>query len=110
MKTDKKNKIVMTTIGLLFIGYLGLYFAYGYDYFEFQEYRRTVMTREQIERFEADVLAGNPIDIESYITGEPDFSNRVSWLGNVLTNAISRVITASTLAVFQTISSYVTES
>ena len=108
MKENKKNKAVFTIVGLLFIGYLGLYFAYGHGYFEYQQHRRTVMTQEQIERFEADVLAGNPIDVESYITGEPDFSNRISRLGNIMTNAISRIITSSTIAVFKSISSYVT--
>ena len=55
MKKNKKNKIFKFIFGLFFMSFLVIYFSELTGYYEYQNYKKTSLTEEQIKKFEEDV-------------------------------------------------------
>lgn len=85
---NKSNvfRIIFLTLVFLFIG---LYFASNSGYIDYQARNKTILTEEQIRKFENDVKENKPIDIENYITDkEEEYDNSISRLSLKLSNTI----------------------
>ena len=78
-------------IVLVFL-FMTLYFSKNNGYYEYQQYQKTLFTKEQIERFENDVKEGRDVSIEDYLEDEVDYSNKMSDIGLFLSKKISGFI------------------
>ena len=87
----KKNNIIKIIFLTLVFLYIGLYFASNAGYIDYQSRNKTILTEEQIKKFENDVKENKPIDIENYITNKEDiYDNNISRLSLKLSNTIGK--------------------
>ena len=78
---------------IIFISFLTLYFSQKTGYFEYEQYKKTSFTKEQIEKFEQDIKDGKEVDITNYLDNKNnDYSNKVSKLGLSLSKGIEKTI------------------
>lgn len=74
-----KENIARIIILILFILFIGLYLVGNSGYYDYEEAKKTRLTKEQIEIFEEDLKEGNAIDIENYLElNKKDYSNIIS--------------------------------
>lgn len=106
----KKNKLLITILVILFLGFCGLYFTYGNGYYEYTQYKKQVLTKKQINQFETDVKKGKRIDVNKYLNIDKPKVNKMANLGNFLTGVIGKITKDATLAVFESMSEYVAKS
>lgn len=91
MKKDKKTKIFKGLFLLLFIVYITIYVSQLTGYYEYKNYQKTILTEQQISRFEADVKNGKDVDINSYIVNtNKHYQTNLSKVGLNLSNTISK--------------------
>ena len=74
MKTNLFNKIVL----ILFLIFLGVYFAGKNGYYESVLHNKKNLTEEQIMKFENDIANNIEVDLNEYIPKEDNNSNFVS--------------------------------
>lgn len=104
---NKKNKNVMFKLifGIFFMSFLVIYFSELTGYYEYQNYKKTNLTTEQIKKFEEDVRNGNQIDINKYlIVDEKKYNNTLSKLASKLSNTISKIVNNGVKYTFKYIS------
>ena len=78
---------------VIFMAFVTLYYSRNNGYYEYQQYKRTIFTKEQIEKFEADVNEGRDVRLEDYLENdEVDYSNKISDFGLFLSKKISGFI------------------
>lgn len=96
MSDKKKNfftYICKLVIIIFFVSFLTLYFSQKSGYFEYEQYKKTSLTKEQIEKFEQDIKDGKQVDITNYLDNkDKDYSNKVSNLGLSLSKGIEKTI------------------
>lgn len=81
---------------IFFISFLTLYLSKNSGYFEYQQYKKTSFTKEQIQQFEQDIRDGKNIDINNYLENEDkDYSNKMSNLGLFLSKKMEKFIKLS---------------
>ena len=74
-----KNNIFKTTIILLFLLFLALYYSANTGLIDYQSKNKMELTEEQIKKFESDIKNNKEIDLEDYITDyEKGYDNNVS--------------------------------
>lgn len=85
---SRNNLIRIISLTLVFL-FVGLYFASNAGYIDYQSRNKTVLTEEQIKKFENDVKENKAIDIENYITDKSDeYDNSISNLSLKISNTI----------------------
>ena len=52
---------------IFFTSFLVVYFSDITGYYQYQNYKKTTLTLEQIKKFEEDVASGKEIDINEYL-------------------------------------------
>lgn len=97
MKREEKVKIYRRIFKfcftILLICFLTLYFSQAAGYYEYDQYKRSTFTSEQIKKFEADVAAGKKVDINEYVsTDNQDYSNKMSDLGYQISDKIGKYV------------------
>jgi len=108
MKKTKKNKIYKFIFIVLFITFLIVYFSELTGYYEYQNYKKTTLTEEQIKKFESDVASGKEVDITDYLTIEDrEYNNNLSNISSSLSNGISNLITSGVDKTFKFLSKLV---
>lgn len=70
-------RVVIGTLGIIF---LVIYFGMATGYLETENRRTTALTKEAMEKYEADLKAGKKIDMNSYLQKEKTYSNNISKL------------------------------
>ena len=86
MKKSNVFRIIFLTLVFL---YIGLYFASNAGYIDYQSRNKTILTEEQIKKFENDVKENRPIDIENYITDkQAQYDNNISRLSLKVSSTI----------------------
>lgn len=101
MKKSKKSKYFFRILFCFFFVFVALLIAYESGYYETKMSNRAVMTKEAMEKFEADVSNGEVVDIKDYLKDESiDYSNGVTKFGNKITNRISDVMTKGLSGLF----------
>ena len=108
---QKKNRVLVSILGLLFIAFLVVYFGGLSGFYEYEQYKKRVLTEQQIELFEQDIRAGREIDVTDYISPiNRDYSNRISSSGVAITNRLEQIITTGINITFRSIGRYVSDS
>ena len=70
-------RVVIGTLGIIF---LVIYFGMATGCLETENRRTTALTKEAMEKYEADLKAGKKIDMNSYLQKEKTYSNNISKL------------------------------
>lgn len=93
MKKNKKNNVFRFVFMIFFISFLVIYFSELTGYYEYQNYKKSSLTEEQIKQFEKDVQDGKEIDLNKYLViEEKNYNNTLSKASNKLSNAISNIV------------------
>ena len=104
-KKKNKNGILKLIFGIFFMSFLVIYFSEITGYYEYQNYKKTNLTNEQIKKFEEDVKSGNKVDINEYlIVDERKYNNTLSKLASKLSNSISKIVNNGVKYTFKYIS------
>lgn len=108
MKKTKKNKLFKFIFMAFFLSFLVIYFSELTGYYEYQNHKKSVLTEEQIKKFEKDVLNGKEIDINEYlVTDNTLYNNKLSKLASKLSTGISSLIESGVENVFKLLSNLV---
>ena len=88
----KKAKLFFKVFFIIcFVSFLTFYISLQSGYYEYNSRRKMTFTKEQIERFEADVKSGNSVDINEYlINTDKDYQNGISRVTLGISNNISK--------------------
>ena len=87
------KKIIYFIFGLIIISFLSIFLSSKTGYYEYQNNKKTVFTEEKIKEFEKDISDGKNVNIKDYITDESkDYSNKVTDLGNNVSNIINNSV------------------
>lgn len=105
MKKNKQYKIFKTIFMIFFFSYSVIYFSELAGYYEYQNYKKTALTEEQIKKFEQDVKGGKQVDISDYIVkNNVTYQNRLSRLTSKLSDGISNIVKSSVEETFKFLS------
>ena len=108
MKKKKKNKIYNFIFMIFFLSFLVIYLAGITGYYEYENYKYTALTKEQIKQFEKDVANGKEVDIKDYlIKNDKRYNNNLSKLSNKLSNGISLLVQKGVESTFKFLSNLV---
>ncbi|MBQ9181314.1 MAG: hypothetical protein IJ134_01560 [Bacilli bacterium] len=81
-KTKTHERIFKYLFFTLFITYIALYFSGTTGYYDYSNYKKTVLTNEKIKQFEQDVKEGKELNLENYLEStSKDYNNKTSSLG-----------------------------
>lgn len=107
---DKRYKAFKWTFTLLFVAFLTLYFSQLTGYYEYQNFQKMTMTKEQIEQFEQDIKEGKEVDIKDYaVNTNKNYRNNFSQIGLKLSTGISDTVKNGIIKLFSSIAGYVDE-
>lgn len=90
------DKIIKFILILVFFAFVVSYIIYETGYYEYKLQNKTVLTTEEMKKFEEDVKEGKDVDLNSYLVEtEKDYSNN---------------LTRSTVRVSTTVNNYLKKS
>jgi L-ribulose-5-phosphate 3-epimerase UlaE len=90
MKGAKAFWIALT---IMFAIFLTLYISQATGYYDYEQYKKTELTKEKIEQFEKDVKSGKDIRIENYVENiDKDYNNNISRMGIKISNTIKNYV------------------
>lgn len=106
MKPEEKKKIINKFLWrcflVLLICFTALYLSEATGYYEYEQHKNMVLTKEKIEEFEQDVKDGKNIDIKNYVDmKEKDYSNQVSNFGMNVSSTINTFVTDGLNSIFK---------
>lgn len=79
----------------LVIVFLVMIFTSSSGYYEYELNKKTTLTNEAIEKFEQDLKDGKNIDIDDYVVkDDKNYDNRISKMGNNISNKIDNIMSA----------------
>lgn len=91
MEKKKKNNWFLKIIGVLFVIYLSLTIAINTGYYEAKVNEKTIVTEENMKKFEEDVKNGREVDIKDYISDTTkDYSSNTSKAGVKLASIVEK--------------------
>lgn len=100
----KKKSLFFKVLCLLFLVYVALSIAYESGYYTTKASNRVLMTKEAMEQFEEDLKNGEMVDLKTYLKEDKvDYSNKITKVGNKLSNSISEVLTNGISGLFKTL-------
>ena len=110
MKMIKKGKIIKFIFYILFFSFLVVYFSELTGYYEYQNYKKAELTKEQIKEFESDVKEGKNVDINNYLViDNKKYNNSLSKLTSKLSNGISNIVFSGVENTFKFLSRLIDE-
>lgn len=108
MKKNKKNNVFRFIFMVFFMSFLVIYFSELAGYYEYQNYKKTTLTEEQIRKFEKDVEEGKEVDLNKYLVIEnKSYKNNLSKISNDLSNAISNIVQDGVENTFKFLSKFI---
>ena len=103
-----KNRLFKVLFWIFFISFMIIYFSEITGYYEYKNYQKTVMTNEQIKKFENDIKNGKNVKPDSYLlTDTTKYDNKLSDMANSLSNSISKIVKGSVENTFKLIGNLV---
>ncbi len=91
MEKKKKNNWFLKIIGVLFVIYLSLTIAINTGYYEAKVNEKTVVTEENMRKFEEDVKNGREVDIKDYISDTTkDYASNTSKAGIKVASVVEK--------------------
>lgn len=110
MKKDKKVKIFKFIFFLLFIIYMTIYVSQLTGYYEYKNYQKALLTKEQIAKFENDVKNGKNVRINDYVVNtNKHYQTGLSKMGLKLSNLMSKLVNKSINSSFDFLANLVDE-
>ena len=110
MKKKKSNRVLNIIFGILFFSFLVVYFSEVTGYYEYKNHKLSVLTQEQIDKFESDVASGKEIDINDYVVIQnKKYNNKLSKITSKLSDGISKVVKTSVENTFKFLSNLIEE-
>ena len=105
----KANKIAGTTIIILFILFFALFISQSTGYYDYEAYKKTALTKEQIKKFEEDVKNGKNVSVKDYLSDTiKDYGNNVSDVGLSVSKNIEKYSKKTIEAIFGALSNLIT--
>jgi len=105
MKKKKKVNIYKFIFLVFLFSFLVIYFAEATGYYEYKNYQKTSLTKEQIKKFEEDIKNGNKVDINDYLVHDnKKYSNKLSNMASKFSNSISKIVNKGVEYTFKYIS------
>ena len=93
METDKeKMHPFFKLLIILFIIFIAFYIALESGYYPSKIKKDTILTNNEINKFEKKLNNGHVIKSDGYIKKEDDYSNFITKTGNALTYSIGKVL------------------
>lgn len=84
------KKIFNCTIFCLFVIFLSIYGASKSGYYEYENKKEAEFTEESMKKFEKDIAEGKNVNIKDYLkTDTKNYDNKITNLGNTLSNVVS---------------------
>lgn len=109
MEKKKKGNLFNKILVFLFVMFLCLYSISMNGYHNRENEYKSFYTKEMIEKFEHDVESGKNVDINEYLAyEEKDFSNKVSELGEKISDGID-FASSKSLELFSNLFTYLFE-
>ena len=106
----KKFNLFKTILYILIFIYLTIFISANTGYYEYKNHKKTVLTEEQIRKFELDIQNGEYVDINEYlIKNDYTYKNKVSMFTIKLSDKISNIVSSGVKATFKWISKFVDE-
>lgn len=101
----KKNRNIFKTFLIIsFIIFIGLYIASESGFYESKLRNEVALTDKAIYEFEQDVLNGEAVDLNTYLTKDyVDYSNSFTSLGEKLSDALIKLITEGVSGIWDAI-------
>lgn len=94
---DRKNNWFMLFLKISVAIFFILYIMLENGYYETKLSKQVTLTEENIRKFEADVRNNKIVDIDNYkIEEEKNYSNKISRLGQKVTDSVGKVIIEGT--------------
>lgn len=82
MEENKQKDKFMIVLTILFIIFLIIYYSTEKGYYEYKVHNKTVLTNENIKKFEEDIDKGLDVSINDYLVSNyTDYSNSLTDLG-----------------------------
>jgi hypothetical protein len=82
-----------------------IYFSEITGYYEYKNYQKNVMTKEQIEKFENDIKEGKKVNPNNYVLADTTkYNNKLSDVADNLSDGISKIIKGGVNNTFRLIS------
>ena len=104
-----KEESVKVVFILLFIIFITIYISQATGYYEYELFRKTELTKEQIKQFEEDIKNNKNIDVTKYIENDAKKdSNEFSKIGSNFSNVTSKYIKKGINEVFKIINRLIT--
>ncbi|MBR6690005.1 MAG: hypothetical protein IKL65_01580 [Bacilli bacterium] len=104
----KKNKLYKYIFMIFFISFLVIYLSELTGYYEYQNYKKTTLTKEQIKKFEEDVANGKEVDINEYlVVDNKTYNNGLSNLTSKLSDGISTLVQSGVENTFKFLSNLI---
>ena len=103
----KVRNTVRFIVIILFILFLSLYLAQATGDYNYDKYRKTVLTENAIKNFEKDLREGKEIDMKNYIEKEKNYSNIFSSLGLKASNVLEKCFNSVMNSIFREINEVV---
>lgn len=106
----KPEKIFKTIIIVLFIIFISLYISQSSGYYEYEQYKKVSLTKEQIKKFEQDIKDGKKVDVKDYANEvKKEYGNKISNAGLKLSETIETYVQKFINNSFEIISNVVKE-
>ena len=86
----KSSNLFKMIGGIFIILFISLYITQMSGYYQYNESRKSTLTKDAIERFEKDVRDGKEIIAKNYLAEENNYSNRISKLGMKISSTIEK--------------------
>lgn len=106
MKLDLK-KVSKSCLFLLILGFLGLFIAYSNGYSEQIAGDKVSLTNQKIEEFETDILNGENISLETYLTKEEDYSTKTSEASLKISSKFENLVDSGIKFIFRKLGSMI---
>jgi uncharacterized protein YwqG len=110
MKKNKKNKLFKFVFMIFFLSFVVIYFSELTGYYEYRNHQRTVLTEEQVRKFEEDVSNGVDVDLNQYLVVEnKNYDNKLSKITSKLSDSISDIVESGVNQTFKLLSKIMEE-
>ena len=106
----KANKVARNILVVLFILFIALYISQSTGYYDYEVYKKTALTKEQIKQFEEDVKAGKNVSVKDYLSETTsDYGNKLSNVGLNVSKKIEKYSKKAIETVFGALSGLITD-
>jgi len=86
------KKFFLILLSVLFVIFIIIFCSSKTNYYEYSNYRKTLVTNEKILEFEKDINEGKNVNINDYIKDESkDYSNNITKVGDFISNNIFNI-------------------